>query len=750
MAKIRDYAITINATATASMVCEMPTHVSGDLLVAFVNKDTNSAFTTPSGWTAQQVQASVGANGGIYTKRAASASETVTFALTIETCIAVVLAIKNCNGTTEADAISGSAKSGSDDSTLPFAGVGITPGHNNCLVLHGLSCDTVNAASAYPGWVNLFVGDAAANALCVSYTFQRTAAAITAPNHWAATVDDTRGFVIAIRDDGTDDEIPTYIAPGTTPAVLISPLIFFTTPDKGTWELTTNDITTIAGKTMNQVDAAAGGDSGYNPFRAALRTTFASSLTDLTASELRFASAVDLTAQSGVVFGTYRFVVPRDYLDIGKAANGGAFIMFADAENDYKAWIVAGQFSKTSDPSNRGNYAVQVQGSSDTSYATSGTISWSTINDLYLGGNGYYGSCAFEWSDLYLLNEVVLAGGGDVTGMSFDEIIDVTNRGSGYIPLMVQSGSAVMIWSRIRFGGVDPIKTDVNLNTFQFPQKADEVDYLDFHVDNNHMGIEFYGLSGDVLSFTNCVFTSPSSYYWRFNSSHSAAATLDFSGSTVVNAVVTLRSTSDLDGVTFIDCSTLTQNSATLVNCTLDNSKVTSATLDDMALITDSSFISSGTGHGIEVSGSADSISLMNVTFTGYAGTNGSTGNEAIYVNIASGTVTISIAGGGSTPSIRTAGATVNVVNSKNLTLTGLVTGSDVVILTASTTTVRESVDAHGSTTYVYDYTYAADDYIDVAVYKPGYIPWQTRNYLLANADASLPVSQAADPSYVD
>jgi hypothetical protein len=138
MAKIRDSAITINTTATASMVCNMPTHETGDLLVAFVNKDTSSAFTTPAGWTAQQTVLTAGAAGGVYLKRATSGSETVTFTLTIETCCALILSVRNVNGSTVADAVSASAASGADDSTLPYTGIGVTPAHNNCLVLHGL------------------------------------------------------------------------------------------------------------------------------------------------------------------------------------------------------------------------------------------------------------------------------------------------------------------------------------------------------------------------------------------------------------------------------------------------------------------------------------------------------------------------------------------------------------------------------------------------------------------------------------
>jgi len=44
MAKIRDYAITISTTTTSSLVCEMPTHATGDVLLAFLNKDSTTGF----------------------------------------------------------------------------------------------------------------------------------------------------------------------------------------------------------------------------------------------------------------------------------------------------------------------------------------------------------------------------------------------------------------------------------------------------------------------------------------------------------------------------------------------------------------------------------------------------------------------------------------------------------------------------------------------------------------------------------
>jgi hypothetical protein len=128
--------------------------------------------------------------------------------------------------------------------------------------------------------------------------------------------------------------------------------------------------------------------------------------------------------------------------------------------------------------------------------------------------------------------------------------------------------------------------------------------------------------------------------------------------------------------VTFIDCPTFTQNSATLTNCAFDNTKVISTAPADMALISDSTFTSSGTGYAIDVGsagavpGSPASVNLSGDTFTGYASSNGTTGNEAIHVLYTSGTLTINITDGGSTPSIHTAGATVTVLNAVTVKVT--------------------------------------------------------------------------------
>lgn len=663
MAKIRDTAVTLYAGATASMVMEMPTHESGDLLVACVAKDTSTAFTTPGDWTLIQASVSTGAAGGIYAKRATSSSETVTFTLSSETCLGTITAVQDVYGSTVADAIPTSAILGSNSSTLPFTGIGLTTGYANSMLMHMRYQDSTAGTSHLPPWVNLFQGDVANGGMTVAYSFEPTAStAISAPSMWGASADDGRSVMIEIRDGSSGTVIPAYIPLDVIPSVLISPLAGVTgAVDRGDYVSAASiAITSVAGKTVSGVTVATTADSGYNPFRGSMRNAGVSSTTGLNHTEINMTNTQDITT-GDLIFGTYLNLAPRDYVDTGKTTNGGVYFLAGSSSSNWRAWVVGGQFSKTEIPDARNNFLIQPS-IDTTQYDSNGTPSWSSLDYMAFGSSGYYGAPSILWNELWELRTAVLAGGTATNPIGFENIIETINQGCGYIPLLKQEGALTTVWIPIQFGGNETIGVLCNLNTFQFPRVADEIDYVNFHVSSNKVGIEFYGLgSSDYMHFTNCLFTSPSPYYWRFNSSHSASADIDFSGSTVVGATVTLRSTVTLDSLSFIDCPTFTLNGANLSNILFNNTVVDASSPGDADNITDSDFISDGTGHGIVITGTAANMTLDNVTFTDFAVSDGSTGNEAIYVNIASGNMTITISGG-TTPSIRTAGATVTVV----------------------------------------------------------------------------------------
>lgn len=168
---------------------------------------------------------------------------------------------------------------------------------------------------------------------------------------------------------------------------------------------------------------------------------------------------------------------------------------------------------------------------------------------------------------------------------------------------------------------------------------------------------------------------------------------------------ITSCSFTDLDTFDFLSNSTvltsifrrtgqITTGGGTFTGCTVDNNRAASAMLAsspaNAALISDTSFISDGTGHAIEITGTAANFTLTGNTYSGYAASDGSTGNEAIFVNIASGSLNLTISGG-DVPSIRTAGCTVTVIASavtvtaKAATKTGVAIASAQVLMKAAT-----------------------------------------------------------------
>jgi hypothetical protein len=506
------------------------------------------------------------------------------------------------------------------------------------------------------------------------------------------------------------------------------------------------------GRTTIYVVASASADNGTNPYTNGMANAGSTTATRLAGFQWAYGAALDM--DTGIIFGTYRFALHRDgVVDASKpmpiAACGGLQITFNDTNNYYKSYVVHASGSKSADVENRNVFAIDWNGSA-IPWAERDVVNKSAVTYTNWTSLGAGGAVAVAWSMFSLVSRIGIAGGSSTYLLTFEDIKYVANRSIGMFPFVQIVGSTASIWVPLQFGGGSKLCISVNQKTFQFPKVYDGINYFNWNAAVNVAGLKFYPKSGDILTFTKCLFTSESAYRFEFDSSMASSGfTLDMAGSTVVNATVTLQAAVSLTSVTFTNCPVFTQNGATLTSCFFSGTKVASASPAGAALISLSSFISAGTGHAIEISGTAANISLSGLLFSGYAASDGSSGNEAIYVNIATGTMTITIIGGGSTPSIRTAGATVIVSNPKTLTLTGLIDGSDISILTAGTTTERVNVQENSGTTYEHNYTYSASDYVDIGVFKTGYIPFYIRTYLLGNADASLPIVQVVDRAYL-
>jgi hypothetical protein len=82
-----------------------------------------------------------------------------------------------------------------------------------------------------------------------------------------------------------------------------------------------------------------------------------------------------------------------------------------------------------------------------------------------------------------------------------------------------------------------------------------------------------------------------------------------------------------------------------------------------------------------------------------------------------------------------------------SLNLTGIVSGSDVVILQSGTETVLDQIDQLVGSTWIYNYETPIN--IDIFVSKAGYVPFYIRNYSLQSTDSSLPIAQVIDRNFI-
>jgi hypothetical protein len=152
-------------------------------------------------------------------------------------------------------------------------------------------------------------------------------------------------------------------------------------------------------------------------------------------------------------------------------------------------------------------------------------------------------------------------------------------------------------------------------------------------------------------------------------------ADVNLSGCTFTDlSTFIFQSNSTIVDSTFRRCDQVTGGGASFDGCLFTNSTAAvSLVLTNLSQTTDCSFISDGSNHAVNLGTISSSISMnWNNYLTSYASSDGSSGNEAILVSVASGqTLTINVGIGYSSPSIYNTGSgTVNVVASVPVNIT--------------------------------------------------------------------------------
>lgn len=257
-----------------------------------------------------------------------------------------------------------------------------------------------------------------------------------------------------------------------------------------------------------------------------------------------------------------------------------------------------------------------------------------------------------------------------------------------------------------------------------------------------------------TFDLTSCAFkalgtNNPGRLVYNNASTSSTLTTCTFEAI----GITTLRAGVTMDGCTSLLSDQITQNGATITDCFITNNIATAAILSDAPnLISGTSFTSDGTGHAIEID-TPGTYTFTGNTFSGYAGTDGSTGNECIYNN-SGGAVTINVGGGGDTPTIRNGtSATTTVNNNKTVTFTGLKDNSEVRIYLASDGSVVDGIeDATAGTVdnRTFAWSAAAGTVVDYVIHnwQPGVTVYESirvDGYTVPTVDTGIAVQQRVD-----
>lgn len=177
---------------------------------------------------------------------------------------------------------------------------------------------------------------------------------------------------------------------------------------------------------------------------------------------------------------------------------------------------------------------------------------------------------------------------------------------------------------------------------------------------------------------------------------------------------------------------------------------VTTSSPSDAANIFGTTFISAGAGNGLEITGTAANITLTDLTMSGYS--TSVDADKAIYVNIASGSMTITVSGGSgiTASSIRTAGCTVTVNADVTVTFTGMKDNTEIwVKKTSDNSTIAEIEEATTGSPDNRTFAWAAPATTDVYYVihhwsgsSPFYLTIRKEGYVVPSTDTSVEINQ--------
>lgn len=485
----------------------------------------------------------------------------------------------------------------------------------------------------------------------------------------------------------------------------------------------------------------------------------------------------DFTPTTGAQEGQFIYI----WIQIASASafdtlanNGFSFVVGTDTSN-YRTFKLAGSGAGEGKPFDGGGWKLFAFDPTITgSIADVGTFNLATINMVGL----WMDTIVSVRADTIFIDQVAIGKGLRVTGTgTLDEAVtyctDYASRAWG---VFQKRGTIYFAYGGLSIG--DTVAASVNTNftdsgnvmEFGFTEFWDGTTWSLTHPSTyNKVNVEKHA------SFTTDYTSSNTSLLGSSGSELSinvdTGSTIDLSGGqlremlqltqatgeVLVNKVMSgILATSLANipvGCTWDTCGQITLGSGGgLESCAIINGTSiidVSSDIANVPNIANTSFTSSGTGNGLEITGVADNITLDNIDFTDYSLTLDA--DKAIFVNIATGTVTLNISAGSGVTDlthVRTAGATIIVSADVSVTFTGLLDDTEVRIYkTSDDTSIGGTESATAGTTDDRTFTFsapAATAYY-YKILKLGYEMIDILNQDVPSTNASISIQQRVD-----
>jgi len=397
-------------------------------------------------------------------------------------------------------------------------------------------------------------------------------------------------------------------------------------------------------------------------------------------------------------------------------ALGGVRVLVGNSYGDFYAWKISGSDEAPAPLGGWANYAIDPSLSVDYTVGTPDDT-WSYFGTAVSATAQARGNPNAMDSISYGRCEQEYTNGDEGNGYAvFSGYASVDNNASNRYALLQEIEGGYKMQGLASFGTSGTLvdfrdentsivlanteKVSANFHKFEVNNASSRVDWTAISI--SALGTiakgRFEAIDNATINKTSCTFTDMDSFIYQSNS-------------TILTSV-------------YRRCGLITQGSATLTSCTFDSpSGAICISSDDIGTITKCTFTSDGSNHAIDRGNvTIDTSEDWDNVLVDYAAANGSTGNEAIKVNVSTDkTYTISVQTGATSPKYYNTGAgtVVIVENQVSVEITNVVVNSLVYVATVdgngddSTVLINEIATTSTVNTSV---TYGDLDYTDVTI----------------------------------